>query len=201
MLHVHAYMYTRTYVLTFVRMYVGMYVCMYIHTHARARIYMLQGYYREKCPGNTRQDTPCLPCTIGGCGYNEYRPTCDGLFSTADSECKACSTVPCMDTKQIRPICDGSVDTQDSVCTNCQRSCGPGEYIISACTVPAYSGFVCGQCRAGCAFGERLSGLCNGKGYADVTCLPCKERCAEGQYMTSLCTGTTVQVCMCVQKT
>ncbi len=173
-----------------------MYVCVYtyIHTH------MLQGYYREQCDGTTRRDPPCIPCTIGGCGINQYRPTCDGLFSIANSECKTCSTAPCADTKQIRLVCDGAVDTRDSVCTNCQRACGPGEYIISACTTPAYSGFVCGKCLAGCAPGERLSGLCDGKGYADVTCLPCKTRCAEGQYMTSLCTGTTVQVGLCVRK-
>ncbi len=156
-----------------------------------------QGYYREQCPGDTTGDAACIACTVGGCGYNEYRPVCDGLFSTADSECKTCSTAPCQDPRQVRPICDGSVDTQDSVCVTCQLTCASGEYIASTgCKVSGYTGVICAKCRTSCGYGERLSGVCDGKARADLTCLPCTNQCGEGEYMATVCAGNTTKVYM-----
>jgi hypothetical protein len=156
----------------------------------------VQGHFREQCTGKTQQDAGCSPCTVGGCGYNQYRPVCDGLFTTSDSQCLTCSTAPCSDASQFRPVCDGAVDTQDSKCTNCQKTCGPGEYIVSTCTVSGYKGAVCAKCRSSCQLGERLSGTCDGKGSSDLTCLPCKNQCGEGQYLGFMCSGKTVEVCI-----
>jgi hypothetical protein len=159
---------------------------------------MMQGYYRPTCDGTEQQDPQCIPCTVGGCGNNQYRPVCEALFSYSDSVCLNCSTAQCPIAGQVRPICDGAVATKDSQCTLCRTGrCSAGEYIQSRCAPEgstAFSGFICKQCTKSCKAGQYLSGVCDGLGYSDVSCFSCKASCERGEFISTQCNGASTQV-------